>query len=290
MTHGDEEQLAATEGPARHTPSRPGHELSNRWWRAGITAAFIGLGGCAVTGCSGKKAAARESGDAAEKPAVAVKAKPAMSKPGDEWSGAIPIRVAEAFAQATTHEMRMKLVREPERVGAMMKAFFQSGPGVAGEIAGIDEMGAASTVDFAFQRFQVRLKDGGSRLMCVVFTVDGPKVDFECYARHGSATWDELLGGKVAEADEVRVFVEQGFTYVYDFGDDEKWSCYLATTPDFDGTLNFYAPRGSDLDTKLKKQTAGGPMRATLAIRPLGDSYKHRQFEVTAVHAAGWIR
>lgn len=290
MIHGDEQQLAATEGPAHRTRSRRRRQLSNRWWCAGITAAVIGLCGCGVTGCSGKKAAAGQTGDAAEKPAVAVKAKPAMSEPGDEWSGAIPIRVAEAFTKAKTHEMRMKLVRTPETAGPLMQAFFESGPGSTETIAGIDEMSAASTEQFAFQRFQVRLKDGGSRLMCVVFTPEGAKVDFECYARYGSASWTDLLGGQAKEADEVRVFVEPGFTYVYGFSEEEKWSCYLAKTPDLEETMNFYAPRGSELDKKLKQVTARGPMRATLAIRSMDGSHLKRQFEVTAVRAEGWVR
>lgn len=212
--------------------------------------------------------------------------------PGDpnEWKGPLPAEIAERFTKATTNVERLKLVRNPELTAPLMEDFFLNGPGARERILGIARLEPASNGKVSFQRFQVRLEDETNRLLCVVLTDDGGKVDFECYARHGSATWKDLLEGVAPSAGEVRVFVSRGSYYAYGFQDEPTWSSFVASTPDWDVPLYFYARRDSKVDKELRKLTAAGQMRATLAIRSVEGSCRQKQFEITEVLAGGWVR
>ena len=208
----------------------------------------------------------------------------------EDWKGPVPIQIADSFSKATTHEERLKWVRDGERVAPLMERFFHDGPGANEKILEIVPMTPGSNGTLAFQRFQVRLENEKSRLLCVVLTDEGGKVDFECYARHGALAWSDLLNGKASESSEVRVFVEPSSAYMYEFSDDKKWRSILATTPDSENPLYFYVLRDSEVDKKLKEQMDVEPMRATLAIRSVQNSHEKKQFEVTEVLSPSWVR
>jgi hypothetical protein len=213
-------------------------------------------------------------------------------EPGNakDWKGPVPRQIADSFSKATTHEERLKWVRDPLRVAPLMERFFRDGLAANEKILEIVPMTPASNGALAFQRFQVRLENGKNRLLSVVLTDEGGKVDFECYARHGAATWNDLLSGKASESSEVRVFVEPGFAYMHDFFDDQKWRSILATTPDYEYPLYFYVLRESEVGKKLKEHMDGKQMRATLAIRSVQYSHEKKQFEVTEVLSPSWVR
>lgn len=171
-----------------------------------------------------------------------------------------------------------------------MERFFREGAGVREKVVGIEPLGPVSTGSVTFERFQVKLETGGSRLLCVFLTGNVGKIDFRSYARHGSETWPDLLGGKATEAEEVRVFIIPGSAYLRGFSDERLWSSYLATSPDLDDPVYLYAKRDSATESDLARIIAGSPVRVTLAIRGEGNSPSDRQFEITKFHAAGWVQ
>ncbi len=207
-----------------------------------------------------------------------------------DWKGPLPAEIASLFTGATSHEKRLKLIADPARDAYWMEGFFREGPGAAEKVSSVTPMGPASTDTASFERFQVSLEDGGNRLLCVRITGEGGKVDFRSYARFCSESWEDLLSGKTNIAEEARVFIESGTAYLHGHSDDLKWTSYIATSPDLERPLYFYAERDSETDGSLAEITAGGIMRATLAIRSSGVSFRHRQFEVTEVLTAGWVK
>lgn len=207
----------------------------------------------------------------------------------DKWQGPLPAQVAENFTLATTHEQRLKWVRDPERVSAMMMAFFAEGAGAKEKILGITPMGSATSGKFTLVRFQTRLDNERQRLLAVVLTDEGAKVDFECYARHGSVTWPDLLTGVAKEASEVRVFLARGTFYLHEFADEKQWNCFRVTTPDSEAPMHVYAARGSATDTALSELSVDRDLRVTLALRAVGDSFQNGQFEITQLVTAGWV-
>lgn len=204
------------------------------------------------------------------------------------WQGPNPAEVADSFTKATTHAERLKWVRQPDKVGAEMEAFFRDGPGASEKIAGTAAMSASEIGDLLYENYMVEIKDGEPRLLCVSVDPEGAKVDFEAYARSCSVKWPDLMSGSVTSAEEVRVILMPGGFFMHRFPDEEKWIHFKATSPDVPDSMDFYVARDSEAARKLG---GGGvqALHATLSIRAVEDSAKYRQFEITAVKALGWV-
>jgi hypothetical protein len=200
-----------------------------------------------------------------------------------------PAAVAERFVRATTTAERLRWVRDHERVGAAVAAFFAHGPGATEQVEAWEPGGPAKMSRMTYERYEVRLAGGGERLLCVVPDRDGGKVDFECYARLGSVPWEQILGDEAGIAADVRVFIEAGNSYTAVFNDRLLWRNFTATSPDLEQAVELYAARGSATEQVLARLVAFGKTRATLAIDPLAGSHRSRQFRVTRVLAAGWV-
>ena len=203
----------------------------------------------------------------------------------------LPAReVAEKFTKATTQAQRLKWVRHPERVAAAMEDFFKVGKGAGETVVRLDAISPGRAADETYERFAAAFADGSRRLLCLVPTGGGLRVDFECYSRHGSAGWAELLDGSTAEAAEMRVFIEKGDYYNFGFKHEVRWQCFTASSPDLgDHPVWLYLPRTDPAIRSLDRPDIKGPVRVTLAIRSVGDSHARRQFEIARVHATDWV-
>lgn len=263
------------------------HKRPERLALGGIAAVILfSIGLLVVMGVRNKNSNRDASAEA--KQMKVAQPMPFLPGTANDWMGPLPSQIAESFTKAATDEERLKWVRNPERAAPLMATFFHDGPGAHEKILGVTHMGPASNGTYSFQRFQVRMDDGGQRLLCIVLTDRGGKVDFECYARHGSTTWDEILEGK-AEKAVVRVFLKWGTYYNYGFADDTKWQNFSANSPDVDRSLDFYVPRGLEMEKSLAAITKGGLQRVTVEIRPLAGSHEDRQFEVLRFLGPGWV-
>jgi hypothetical protein len=205
-----------------------------------------------------------------------------------KWQGPVPAVIAERFMEAKSQKERLELVRNPAQVGPAMEAFFKSGPGATEKIKGFYPLPGGSSGNLAFESYNVEIDNAPARMLTVSIDPKGAKVDFECYARFGSVAWDDLLGGKVTEAAEVRVNLEPGGYYVNEFSDEQKWLHFRATSPDLPTTLDFYLDRQNPSVREIQDSRAK-MFRATLALRALNGSEKSRQFEITAVKALEWV-
>lgn len=206
-----------------------------------------------------------------------------------DWNGALPLEAAQGFAQAESIQERLKWVRDQSRVEPLLRTFFESGPGASETIVQMIPSGSVQRGNILYERYLVTLGGGGSRLICVVLTGEGAKVDFESYARHGSVSWGDLLSGQIRDADEVRLFVSLGNYYNFEFSDDGQWCSFIGRTPDLGEDLQLYARRGSSTERTLSQLTARGPSPVTLAVRSVGQSHQRRLFEATGVLSPSWV-
>jgi hypothetical protein len=197
--------------------------------------------------------------------------------------------VAEHFTGATTQEERLKWVRQPEAVAPAMERFFSSGKGSGEAVAKLDGIAPGNLDESIHERFAVTMADGTRRLLCLLPTAGGVRVDFKAYARHGSVAWTDLLGGQAAEADEMRVFLEKGDYYNFGFKHEVRWQCFTVTSPDLELPVWVYLARNDPAHRLLQAAYGPKPVRVTLALRSVGDSHLRRQFEIIAVHAADWV-
>lgn len=197
--------------------------------------------------------------------------------------------VTDNFTRATTQAERLKWVRQPEAVAAVMEEFFSSGKGAGEVIAKIDGIAPGTTGDLAYERFAATMVDGTRRLLCLVPTAGGVRVDFKAYARHGSVAWSDLLDGQAKEAAEMRVFLEKGDYYNFGFKHEVRWQCLTVTSPDLDVPVWLYLARTDPALKVLEAVNSRQPVRVTVAVRTVGDSHLRRQFEIVDLHAADWV-
>jgi hypothetical protein len=212
----------------------------------------------------------------------------AVVKPVVPDHGPLPAEVAANFIHAGSQAGRLAWVRHAGQVGPLMAEFFSHGRGAHETVTrlspmGSTEAGAAGTV----ARFAVTMADGPQRLLCVVRENGAAKVDFHAYARHGAVPWDELLAGKATQATELRVFIQKGNYYNYEFSREERWLNLTATSPDLEAPLQFYIARSHPAVKMLDKLQQ--PVRVTVAVRAQGASHLKRQFEITHILADGWV-
>lgn len=222
---------------------------------------------------------------------VAVKPLPVAnpSAPAVENDGLPPRTVAENFTRASTQAERLKWVRQATEVAAVMEEFFSTGSGATEVVETLGGMGPASAGEQIYERFGVTMTDGTKRLVCVVPTAAGARVDFKAYARHGSVPWAALLAGQAKEAGEMRVSIEKGDYYNFEFKHDVRWQNFIATSPDLESPVWLYLARTDPALKPLEQTSLMRPVRATVALRVLGDSHLQRQFEISDFHGAGWV-
>jgi hypothetical protein len=219
---------------------------------------------------------------------AAVSDRAESSSTSGKWHGPVPSVIAERFVEAKSQAERLGLVRNPSQVGPAMEAFFKNGPGSTERIKGFYPLVNGSSGDLVFESYSVEFDNAPPRRLSVSIDPQGAKVDFECYARFGSVTWEDLLGGKVTEAGELRVMLEPGSYYINEFSDEQKWLHFRATSPDLSETLDFYLDRNSPSVRDIQDSGATA-LRATLSVRAVNGSAKRRQFEITAVKALEWV-
>jgi hypothetical protein len=203
--------------------------------------------------------------------------------------GLPPLTIAENFTRATSQSERLQWVRQPALVAAAMAEFFSTGAGAHEVVAKLEPMAPADTGAQIHQRFGVTMAAGTQRLLCVVKTAGENKVDFKAYARHGSAPWAELINGKTKEAGEMRVFIQKGYYYNFGFKHEVRWQNFTATSPDLENPVELYIGRLDPALKLLEQLDHQRPIRVTVAIRALDDSYLQRQFEITRFLGAGWV-
>ena len=208
--------------------------------------------------------------------------------------------IAEKFLHAESHEERMKWVRDP-RYSSLIRQHFRSAEEIGeSEVTKIKGLPwTSSPFQAAFDPFLVRFAGGRTRYLCVVREPHGFFVDWEAYARLGSATWEELLDGRAPEA-EMRVFVSPDQYYGGKFADREKFGCLRIRSPDFREEIYAYVVRGTPTGTTLarwlaNRRNAAGkipPTRVTLLLNnsdPGVTGTGIHQMAVKRIVALNWV-
>jgi hypothetical protein len=201
-------------------------------------------------------------------------------------------KVARAFLNEPDPQKRLQWVRDRDAVAEHLELYAEealSYPPMQLVNRGRQAEDGLETTGFA-----VRFASASFRLLNLVETSDGPRVDWDSYARYCSASWDDLLSGKESSA-EVRVFVSPGDYHNGPFADEAKWMCFRLMSPDLpEGRDVFaYAETGSSRATQLRRIILRAPQfrqHMTLQIEGHEAPGDSRLFEITRVLALGWVR
>jgi hypothetical protein len=200
-------------------------------------------------------------------------------------------QLAADFAKSSDPALRLKMCRDPEDIKKRLSSYpAQALNEPANDVIFMDvvNLGGITTA-----RFFIKFNDETSRLLCIVATPDGLRVDWDCYARYNTKAWPELLNGTVKSA-ELRIFAQRSDYHSYEYRDDTQWSCFELLSPDFDQSLYAYAARGTTtakiLEAAMPKGGADKKVQLTLQISSVDDGYKRKQFTIDRIHAFGWVR
>ena len=209
----------------------------------------------------------------------------------EKWKGAVPRVVVDNFLGATTLEERLRWVYSPETVRPLVAAFYTTGPGSREKLMDTTSLpplplGTVQAVN-EVARFGVIFDDVSKRLLSIVETPQGAKVDFHSYSRHTSVPWPDILEGRVASA-EVRVFIFPDNYHGAPFASEADWLSVKGINPDLPADLTLYARTGTPEAAAMTAALATAPQRVTITISPVGESWRQRLFQVTLFHAKEW--
>ena len=210
-----------------------------------------------------------------------------------------PREVAENFLFAESLEERLKWVRAPDVHSDRIRAHFASiGPAEA-EVDQLRPILQHQIDDRILATFGARFTSGRPRPLCVVEDENRRVVDWEAYARQGTASWEDLLAGRATSA-EVRVFVQPQQIFRFGFGEDEnqRYLGFAMTSPDCPNRLYGFVERPSRTASVMAKvyldamSKAGlkRPQRMTLKIESLDNSYSEQKFLIVRIVANSWVK
>jgi hypothetical protein len=193
-------------------------------------------------------------------------------------------RVARAFVTETDPEQRLRWVRQAEAVRPRIDAYPAAARDVPGEIERVIGHANGTTA------FVVALPSGERRLLEMVTTPEGPRVDWDAYARYGSESWEDLWSG-AAQTAVVRTFCEPSTEAPAPFDDRAQWTAFRMDGPDFGQVLLGFAATGSVRERKMREIILGSPKyRQRFVLRIRRHEGKHEPlFEILECLAVGWI-
>lgn len=196
--------------------------------------------------------------------------------------------VARMFLAETRPETRLQWARNPDEVKSHWLDYPDEARIAPGRIEKV--LGHQDDGDRAVTAFVVALPAGGIRLLEVVRTPCGPKVDWDAYARYGTATWQDLVAGEATRA-VVRVFCEPATERPAPFDDPRQWTCFRLSGPDLPQTLLGFAKVGHVREAMMKQVVLGTP---NFRQRFVLEVTRHQGadeplFEITRCLAVGWI-
>ena len=209
-----------------------------------------------------------------------------------------PRKAAIQFLEASEPGAKATLCRHPDQALPEILRFYGQGATTADAYAAVHGMGLEPLGDQFGYLFQVRLKDGGDRLLPVLSREDGSfAIDFACFARLGSMPWSEFLdpvpppGNPEASMEGTfRAFLRQGNYYNFEFGDPETHACFRLESPDLDQRIFGYARRDGAVFQHLTEAIRGKQLeRVTVALATTPAKAANRQVEIVGLLTLGWV-
>jgi hypothetical protein len=169
--------------------------------------------------------------------------------------------VALDFLKETDPAKRLQWVRNAEEVKEQLVKYPEEARSEVGEIEKV--LGHQLEGTRSVTGFVVAFPSGNLRLLEVVGTPEGPRVDWDSYARYGSASWGDLWSGNSKQA-VMRGFASRRPSGHEPFEDQGKWTCFRMIGPELP--------------------------RAALGFAQVGHVRKEMMlFEIIRCLAVGWI-
>ena len=211
------------------------------------------------------------------------------------------MEAARAFLTAPDGESALRLVREPERVGAAFRAWYgPENPWKPLELS--DEPPAEGDLQLLgrIAAGKLPLKDFETVLMAGELKGGRYLIDWESFSGYGERPWDAFMTERPREPVLMRVVVKLGPTTDYfgqDFTDGGAYQCYQVSDAAADHVLTGYVVKNGLVDAALQQAliVPGERSRkalvchAVLRLRYPEGSTNSRQLEIVEFVEKGWM-
>lgn len=196
--------------------------------------------------------------------------------------------VARAFLKETDPTKRLEWVRNAEEVKARLAEYPEEARAGLGEIQKV--LGHQGDGANKITAFVVAFPSGSVRLLEVTATPDGPRVDWDAYARYGTASWEDIWADK-AETAVVRVFCEPSSERPEPFADQGRWTGFRLSSPELPHAALGFAEVGSVREGNMKHLILGSPnYRQRFVLEIVRHQGKDEPlFEIRRCMAVGWM-
>lgn len=232
---------------------------------------------------------ARDYGGTKSAPLADVLEAPFDAGVASDWKGELPVQVVDHFVNASSLQDRLKWVRNPESVRDALREYYEAGPGAIEKVKEVKPMSSLVSGTVAYDRFMICMDSGQDRMLGVILTPEGAKVDFLSYIGWCSVPWKNLLKGEADTVGEARVTISVGNYYAEPFQDDTTWKHYVTSIAGEDESLDLYVHRSSRDGVILASLTASGPARVTVSLTRSDVPTRKAKYRITRLLAAEWV-
>lgn len=200
-------------------------------------------------------------------------------------------KVVSEFCNAPTYRELMGVIRDPERVGPIIRDYYTTGgnnwvPISAGEAPDP----TAFETDKNWTAFKLPLPDFRSRSMAVEETPKGFKVDWESFVAYSEMPWDKLRETKPKSPVLIRAIVRRSNYFNFDFPSEDSHRCFQIYDEARDNVIYGYIQRSTEVDKKIDEIMLGAiDVHAILRVAYPQKSTANNQVNITEVVAKGWI-
>lgn len=200
------------------------------------------------------------------------------------------LAVARGFLAAQDVDSILPWIRDGELVRALVEQSLPTRPPTLEARDRLQQLPPMVEGHLAYQCFGLIFRSGDGRMVPVVPTPRGPKVDYKAFLEWSDAPFDDLAAGKVREAQEMRLMVRRSVYYNYTFSDQEKYAAFDASPGRGGGSVTLYAERGSEIEQRLNRALVRMSLQpATVSLAAVDGSEGHRQFLITRLRALGFV-
>lgn len=193
--------------------------------------------------------------------------------------------VMRDFLEAADVADQARRVRHAARTRPRMEAWPQlDAPGFRTILWGAGQTRVGEAV-----LLMVETDDFRQRPMGLVEEEDGWKVDWEAWVGWSEMSWQDIVEKRPAGPVVCRVQVTATDYFNYRFADETAWQSYWLESPNGDGSLYGYVPRGGAMDQLLKP--ADNERRVPFLVKlafPEGEA-RGNQVEIVEVIGRSWV-
>lgn len=198
--------------------------------------------------------------------------------------------VVTRFCSAETVDDLLPVVRDPARVGPLMREYYSNGrpwtPIPVGKVPDPSEF----ETDKNWTAFKLPLPEFRSRSMAVEETAHGFKVDWESFVAYSDISWKELREKRPKTPTLLRTIVRITEYYNLDYPSSDTHRCFQLTDEGRENVIYGYVKHGSAVEKQMQDLMMNSvDVHAVLRVAYPAKSTANNQVDIVEVIAKGWI-